>query len=361
MTTDVTVAVHFRTCVSLYCVGASIAAGCAVHPDDQDSKLPAPSEEIQLIEEIRVSASDPDSPLIGYPGRVDVDERGFMYVTDWREKTVWVLDPDGNHIRNIGSQGEGPGQFRTAPGVTYIEGDSVIVFGQQGLDVFDRNTGEYRQRHSFPASVAGRVWLILARSYPEHVVLLENEVFRVAVDGDSAEKLLTLPAHGRITADDGFWERASFNRIPWCSSTATKIYCGFSEDLRFVVMSAATGDSLGTINVEFEPLQISGSERADILDRYKGTRYAKRLEIPETWPAYRETLGDDRERLWITLRTRHDEVETILWVVDPASNTSSYAAVAGDLYASSVRNGKLYGTLTDTDGDVSVVRYGIRE
>lgn len=341
-------------------VSPSIGCVDRVHPVDVG--IPAPTTEIWLEEELRFSASDPAAPLMGHPGRVDVDENGYMYVTDWREYTVWVANVDGQYITKIGQKGDGPGYFVTTPGVTYVDGDSLIVFSAQGLDVFDRNTGEYRRRHAFPQPVAARVWLILARSYPRYTVLLENEVYDVIVDGDSIRKRHSLPPRTNMSYsyNTGFQEMMSLARYPWCSGAATKIYCGYNEDLKFIVLSAATGNTIDTFDVAFEPLKLNSSERSEVANAIKGSQSALG-EIPSTWPAFSETLGDDRDRLWITMRTRRNAGETLFWVVDPAAGWSGFATVPGDLYATTVRNGKLYGVLTESSGEMYVVRYRIDE
>src|SRR5690606_30318765 len=131
-----------------------------------------------------------------------------------------------------------------------------------------------------------------------------------------------------------------------------------SDDLRFTVLTAE-GDSVGQLEVAFDPLPITAADRAPYDERYAGTRFQPNLRFNETWPAFESVVGDDEGRLWLKVRTTRDEQATTLWVVDPDSQSAISSAIDGNFTPLDVRSGKLYGTLVMESGLQLLVRYEI--
>ena len=57
-----------------------------------------------------------------------VDERGNMYVLDWREKSVRKFDNNGSYKITIGGEGQGPGEFTAPKEIRYLPSGHIIVF-----------------------------------------------------------------------------------------------------------------------------------------------------------------------------------------------------------------------------------------
>jgi hypothetical protein len=64
---------------------------------------------------------------------VGLDRVGNAYVLDWRDPAVYVLDPDGRHLRTIGRTGAGPGEFPQPSGLLLTEDDHLWVFDPSAL------------------------------------------------------------------------------------------------------------------------------------------------------------------------------------------------------------------------------------
>lgn len=73
--------------------------------------------------------------------RVMFDGAGRLHVFDAQAERVFVVDPDGALIREIGREGEGPGEFRNAADVVSLEDGRVVVadIGHRAYHVFDAN------------------------------------------------------------------------------------------------------------------------------------------------------------------------------------------------------------------------------
>ena len=66
---------------------------------------------IELTECWRIT-EDPDEPLLGLIVDVNHDSAGNICLLDYQMKTVWIYSKEGELIRNIGREGDGPGEFR---------------------------------------------------------------------------------------------------------------------------------------------------------------------------------------------------------------------------------------------------------
>lgn len=73
---------------------------------------------------------DDEDVLFGVISAVDIDDRGNVYALDMQLSQVHVFDRDGNLLRTIGREGEGPGEFRRA-GQMFLMPDGNVAVLQQ--------------------------------------------------------------------------------------------------------------------------------------------------------------------------------------------------------------------------------------
>ncbi len=71
--------------------------------------------------------SENASVPLTFPYFISADPDGFILVTEARSHDVAILTPQGKTIRHLGSQGEGPGQFRTPYGICVNSRGQVII------------------------------------------------------------------------------------------------------------------------------------------------------------------------------------------------------------------------------------------
>lgn len=85
------------------------------------------SGRIDLVEDLRIGRPGAD-PTYSFdnPRNVAVDSAGRIYVADSGDHEVKVYDADGTHLRTLGRQGEGPGEFRGPGSVTVAAGRVVV-------------------------------------------------------------------------------------------------------------------------------------------------------------------------------------------------------------------------------------------
>jgi hypothetical protein len=51
---------------------------------------------------------------------LEVDDAGRIYVVDRQANQVRTFEPDGRHVRTVGREGGGPGEYRNANGIGWL-------------------------------------------------------------------------------------------------------------------------------------------------------------------------------------------------------------------------------------------------
>ncbi len=130
------------------------------------------TDHIELVEQWRRGDED-DDLFFGLISAVETDDDGNLYLLDSQLSTIYVLDPRGETLRQIGHEGEGPGEFRRAR--------SLIQHANGNMGVIQRFPGSIVNLtpDGIPAGVilpgdpatGGRDMLSGARIAPDGLVL----------------------------------------------------------------------------------------------------------------------------------------------------------------------------------------------
>lgn len=86
-------------------------------------------------------SEDDENTLFSTPSDIAVDEKGFIYVSDWRDNCIKKFSPDGKYILTIGRKGEGPGEFSGLYFIQII--DNQIVASEYNRRQFFDLDGNY--------------------------------------------------------------------------------------------------------------------------------------------------------------------------------------------------------------------------
>lgn len=153
---------------TLFAVGVVLvcASGCA-----EESASSPPT--FELVGRIPLDLGD--DHFIGRATDLVRDERGWLYIPDVFEHTVWVVDSAGREVRSIGRKGKGPGEIEK-PAAVAISGDTLAVLegGNARISFFTLPAGEFAgtipQHGSMPSGIAfspdGRR-IVVSHSYGE--------------------------------------------------------------------------------------------------------------------------------------------------------------------------------------------------
>jgi hypothetical protein len=266
------------------------------------------------------ATSDPSAYFTAISG-VDVDSRGRIYVGDIFQQQITILGPDGSVVRGFGRRGSGPGEFQAIRGVQVLGGDSILVYdpGLGRVSVFGpggdelayvvnlaatgaswftvwrvRATGQYwslfRAPHTSSQAGAGRVEVLS----------------RLGADGTAlGEPVLSQPARSSLVAGRSITPNPFGGQGLLAVNSAGVVHRlwnrGTSID-RF----AADGGRLPALTFDHEPLPVSpddvDAELSAFDARARGVfEQALRDSVPSHWPAVRDMVIDDQDRIWLEL------------------------------------------------------------
>jgi len=133
-------------CLSGVALAIAAAGTLIVHPASAQETIELPGEDRWLdanFEEVfRIgSLMGEEWEQFGDVQRVMFDGAGRLYVFDDQAERIFVVGTDGALIREIGREGEGPGEFRNAADVVALEDGRVVVadMGHRAYHIFNAN------------------------------------------------------------------------------------------------------------------------------------------------------------------------------------------------------------------------------
>ena len=82
----------------------------------------------RLVPEISIGEMDgPDEYVFGSPRGLEVAEDGTIYVLDDQVPILRAYGPDGTFLRNVGREGDGPGEYNSPDGMGILPDGRILV------------------------------------------------------------------------------------------------------------------------------------------------------------------------------------------------------------------------------------------
>ncbi|HOX25644.1 MAG TPA: 6-bladed beta-propeller [Candidatus Krumholzibacteria bacterium] len=118
---------RFRHAVA--CLALPAAAAMAAPPVIENPAEPPVRETVELRESWRAGGENESDVLLGQVGVAISGPAGEVYALDTQLSQVLVFDSAGKHLRTLGRQGDGPGEFRQPVGL-FLPGDGSVAVQQ---------------------------------------------------------------------------------------------------------------------------------------------------------------------------------------------------------------------------------------
>ena len=132
---------------------AMILNGCGV--DETPPELPDIEYKLVITDSIGVEIGE-DEYMFAWPENPTHSPDGDILVIDRLKHTVFVYTSDGEFVRTIGREGEGPGEFRLPSGLAFYSDGSLLIGDADGISLFD-SSYEYQEQLTW--SGFGKPWL----------------------------------------------------------------------------------------------------------------------------------------------------------------------------------------------------------
>lgn len=273
---------------------------------------------------------------------------GRIVIANARSSELRVYDASGIHLRTIGRNGEGPGEFRNLGGVFRLPGDSILTLDRalRRLTVFDTqgNVGRIVPLESPDGTHSPQLtgvfddgsFLVLATRTltPEAGVgvhRIPGQVFHYAADGTPGALITPLETQewAALDGDPGLLLMVrAFPRNGYAVTDGRIVYVGDTD--RFEIRAYGADGSLARIlRRTDEPVPVT----QDLMDAWGKVRIdaaptedAKRREreilsampFPETLPAFGRMIAGADGSLWIEVQSLPGDTASAYSVFDPA-------------------------------------------
>ena len=281
----------------------------------------------KIVEDLRIGAiRGPGPDVFGDARAVEADGEGRIYVLDAQAMEVRVFAPDGSHIRTVGREGGGPGEFQRPNGLALGPDDIVYVYDQANQRLTGLlNGGDSLIAHPLRTSHWGWVW--------DGVITADGRLHDRVYDRRGEERLTYMRRYDLATAAiDSLPLEIRFERppnyiqtprgstsIPFSPSLATHVdreghvWFATTDMYRLHRMNLVSGDTLLVVDFETPPVPVPDAERdarmarIDSFVRQTGGTDWDRSLIPTMKPLLQQLEVDDRGRLWVRMNSTTPE------------------------------------------------------
>jgi len=318
-----------------------------------------------LVPELSLGGPDAEEgAVLVRPIEFQFDSQENVYIIDWREITIKVFDPDGNYLRSVGKQGQGPGEFETPArfrmvddqiclldsrqrrfSLLTLEGEYLKGFNIEGyplqFDVAPDGTIYYAQRMETEVEGGEKMQRVSAS-----FVLIQTNAsgedrkkFGEFKSQDSLRKMTKLPSGQSMMTTLSSREAYTTS---WLVGPKGNIYLGYNQDYELEVRDEEW-NLLKKFSRDFTPLPHPD--------------YSPEGPHPKFYPAFSDwrKFFDDQGNLWLELYPIPDEGDHAFDVFSPAGIYLKKVIVPDVLFE--VKGETAYGFQRDEEEYVTFHRY----
>lgn len=372
-------------------VAVDTLANGAIRTRNPEKGLWGSGQAWRAVEAARIGSADAAEPAYVFGEVVDAttDPLGRVWVLDRQARELRVFDAAGRHLRTVGREGAGPGEFRNPIGLSWDAGARlwVVDTGNQRYEVFD-TAG--RHVHSYRRAIEGwgLPWgggfdrkgeLLYEPTYYTDPASRESRhaYVRHRLRGQelAATDTFPLPDHVAASYEVRFARGSSFMRVPytpellWHFDGEQGLWMGRSDQYR-LYRRALAGDTVRVVERAHRPAAVSAEERDSVVASLEewsrpgpnmGGRVSGPLDygrIPAVKPAFHGVVVDDRGYVWVAA-TPADAGRGGPWdVFDPEGRYLGPVAMELDVFPlPRIRGGTVVGVRRDELDVPQVVVY----
>lgn len=345
-----------------------------------------PAGEIQLHRE--TSFGDTDDVFLGAWLMTHVDDRGRVFIADNSETVLHLYNPDGSYNRQIGREGDGPGEYRNI---------GSLQTDENYLHLYDRNVNRITRYDIDTFEVLGDVNIEYDRDADggffrsiRSIDLLDDQYYMTNFgtgfragnpDIDQSKRKMTGEKMDRISGEFVDHQIYSFRdsealvefrgdgsmsvmSVPYKRSSVVQlsnngIVYGWTEHFLFQFYDR-DGNYRHAVYYDHKNHPLN---RNEILEMYadRGDPWRSMVrndQMPESWPSWSNFHVDDEDRIWVQRITDDRDLHEL----NILSETGELLAVlpweSGNRIQT-IKNGHLYSIEENEDGLMEVVKYRI--
>lgn len=346
---------------------------------------------VRIIQEMKIDESSmpKDTYFEGFV-RVVCDDKGFVYVCDYKANNIKKFDSSGKYVKIIGRQGQGPGEFG-GPYEFAAGADRLFVWelGNRRLSVLNLD-GEFTKALNIQFSEGQPLKM---RPLPNGDIILEREKIYFAEQDKPQDCSIEIYSpeleRKKILYTQPVW-RNKFRMIEsmgtniiqpfsplvyWDVSPGGKIVIGYSKSYEIGIFSSERG-KISSFTHSFDPIKITDEDKEAF---FAGMTFSsggavkqgapdfivKDTEFPKTKPPFFNIIVDSEGNILVfPHRKNRDEEEKNFDAFNPEGKfIANVQIVEGGPfpYGAAIRRGSFWAGKADEEGLMKVFKYRISE
>jgi len=262
----------------------------------KNPKEPMYGEDICIIEE-ELSIGEADGPveyMFSNLKNLTVDDRGYIYALDGKEKHIKVYNDEGKYVRTIGRAGQGPGEIGFPRNVCITPQNDVMV-----PDSANKRLAFFSMEGELIKSIALKSLRLLETKIDSNREIIGIEI--VTEEKNPRHELKKFNADMKyLCSFDSSPLQNPRNLNPflfslrWDIDKNDRIVCGYPITYEIKIFDPES-NIIKKIEKDYEPLEITKED----IKRTEGMPPGIKLSMPKYYPAFRNFIIDDECRIFV--------------------------------------------------------------
>lgn len=336
---------------------------------------------LEIEEDILIGNEwDPNYQLYQVSG-IALDSQSNLYVLDSGNHRIQKFDDEGNYLRTIGREGEGPGEFTRISSVFIDDEDTIYVSDRRRIQIFS-SAGEYQGSITFESGI-NEFFIDVDGNIVTHIIQNSEEGSRKYLikynrDGKVVQKIdefsdvqaiRTQDSSGRAVAFKAYHQ---YNYWPYLAPVSAYLFIyAYPSEYKMTVMSHTGEVTLRTEKKE-PPQAISRAEKNFIIESIaeRASQMGRKpprdvleasCQFPPHRPFFNGLFVDDKGRIYVR-RSRSVLDESDQFAFDIFSQDGYYLHITSLPFSPDlVKDDRFYDIFTSEEtGEVKIKRYKIK-
>lgn len=323
-----------------------------------------------------------DEQVIGNINHAAARENGQVLLSDSRQHTIHIFNPDGTYRRNMGEWGKGPGNFNALTQTQASDGKLYVLDGMLArISVFEGDSLEFVENISLNTQNQPSSAEEIEGGMPLSMSPGPDGSFMVGYDkrdskNESNRMFYRFDRTGQLDSDklaEGPLKKSVGGES---DGTSVQAILPFDAETLFafsdggIIVTAWSRDFLikehdetGAYQRAFyypgrgAPLDPETAVHESTINRLD--KVGVELDYPDRWPALAEMRFDDRERLWVA-RYTEDQQMYQWWVLGENGELIARFEWPKDRRIQQIKDGKLYTVERNENDESEAIRYDIK-
>lgn len=269
---------------------------------------------VSLVEELRIGSKEGDGvDAFGSIQGFALFASGVMAIFDGSVPALRLFSPEGKHLRTLGRDGAGPGEYRNQTLGLAVDREGVLLmydprnarlnrWKEDGTVLPSwRAPGRLYTNQALQVDTAGDTWIRITTEAPEQGKAWKFGLLRVGPEGTPGDTLHPPPIAGEVGANPTFFEPQKY----WHRNRNGAWVTGFSGS--YAITLGSPGRGAHRVERAVPRIPVAAEERrnyqelADALRRSPNVAPSGPVTVPAQKPYFRGIQSDLESRVWVDL------------------------------------------------------------